>query len=195
MIRSHNLISLHNSLHEGLAQADPVLDFSDLLRAAVVLSVAAMDSYFTDIFAERLVPFLKRKGCNPKLALLLEKSGLDATVALELLSMDRPFRRVRTLIESHLELHVTQRIAIIDALFAAYGIKNLCEHAEGKLKRKLLCRGIELLVERRHAISHDGDLNQHGKLAQIRATWVRNKLKDVQKFVGACDEILKNQLG
>ena len=195
ILRSHNLVSLHDSLVQHLGTMDPALDFSDLLRAAVVLSVASMDAYYTDIFAERLVPFLKKKGCNQDLATLLEEAGLDASVALELLSMDRPFRRVRTLIESHLDRHVTQRLNIIDDLFNAYGIRSLSTNAEKKLKRKRLCREIELLVERRHVIAHDGDLDKHGKLIPLGATWVRNRIKDVQKFVSACDEILRNQLG
>ena len=37
---------------------------SDLLRSAVVLSVSAMDAYFTDKFSDLLVPYLKKKGAT-----------------------------------------------------------------------------------------------------------------------------------
>ena len=74
-------------------------------------------------------------------------------------------------------------------------MKDLCTKAQGNLSRRRLCRGIELLVERRHSIAHDGDLNRHGKLVPLEATWVRNRLKDVQRLVGECDVILRNELG
>ena len=194
MLRSHNLISLHDLLSEKLSSLDSSLDFSDLLRSAIVLSVAAMDSYFTDVFAERLVPYLKKMRCGDRLATLLEEAGLTTAVALDLLPMDRPYRRIRTLIEAHLAKHVTHRLSAINELFAAYGIQDLCDSAQAKLKRKRLCREIEILVQRRHDIAHEGDLDRHGKLRSLSQTWSRNRLRDVQLFVGACDEILQNQL-
>ncbi len=194
ILRSHNLVSLHAFLDEKFGAADYALDFSDLLRAAVVLSVAAMDAYYTDVFAERLVPFLKKNGANRRLAKLLESAGLDAKVALELLPMKRPYRRIRKLIESHLERHVTQRLEVVDKLFLAYGVGNLCRRAEANLGRKRLCSGITKLVERRHCIAHEGDLNHHGNLISLDPTWVRNRLKDVQRFVGECDLILRKEL-
>jgi len=194
ILRSLNLVSLHNTLKAHLGPSDPSLDFSDLLRAAVVISVAAMDAYFTDVFAERLVPFLKRKGPTKDLVQLLGEAGLNTSVALELLSMERPFRRIRTLVESRLGLQVTQRIDAINELFKAYGIPNFCAHVERKLGRTQLCRRVNLLVERRHAIAHDGDLNSHAGLMDLDATWVRNKIRDVQGFVRTADEILYNQL-
>ena len=195
ILRSHNLVSLHDLLREKLGSLDPSRDFSDLLRSAIVLSVAAMDAYFTDVFAERLAPYLKKQRCGNRLAELLEEAGLTAAVTLELLSMDRPYRRIRTLIEAYLERQVTQRLDAINALFDAYGIQDLGGNAQAKLKRKRLCREIEVLVQRRHDIAHDGDLDRYGKLRLLKHTWVRNRLRDVQLFVGACDEILRNQLG
>jgi len=195
IIRSHNLVSLHESLDSLAGSGVDELDFSDLLRSSIVLGVAAMDAYYTDVFAERFVPYLKKKGCNPKLAALLESAGLSTEVALNLYHTQRPFRRIRTLVETHLDRHVTQRINVINDLFSTYRIKKLCGNTERKVKRKNLCREVELLVERRHKIVHDGDLNQHGKPTQISGTWVRNRLRDVQKLVGACDEILQHQLG
>ena len=36
----------------------------DLIRASVVLSVAALDAYITDVFSEMLVPYLKKHKPN-----------------------------------------------------------------------------------------------------------------------------------
>jgi len=194
ILRSLNLVSLHDTLKEHLGASDPSLNFSDLLRAAVVVAVAAMDAYFTDVFTERLVPFLKKKGATKGLTDLLKDAGMDVEMALQLLSMQRPFRRIRTLVEAHLGQHVTQRTKAINELFEAYGIPGICENVERELKRKRLLREIEILVERRHAIAHDGDLDSHGKLADLNGTWVRNRILDLQKFVATTDEILQNQL-
>jgi hypothetical protein len=65
-------------------------DACDLLRSAVVLAVSGMDAYFTDKFAELLVPFLKRFGPTPGVVHLLSEAGLDTKTALEMLAMDRP---------------------------------------------------------------------------------------------------------
>ena len=191
ILRSHHLISLYSLLKPQKESFDPSFDLADLLRAAIVIAVAGMDAYFTDVFAERLVPFLKKNGTTKGLTDLLEAAGMDVEMALQLLSMQRPFRRIRTLVEIHLERHVTQRTKAINELFKAYGIPNICENVEKKLERKRLLREIEILVKRRHAIAHDGDLNSHGKLADLDETWVRNRVLDVEKFVGAVDEILQ----
>ena len=89
--RSLNLLSLQPAVDKLLAGGNPAPDLSDMARAAVVLAVAAMDAYFTGVFAERLVPYLKRKRTTPPaLAAVLQKAGLDTSLALELLVMERP---------------------------------------------------------------------------------------------------------
>lgn len=193
ILRSHHLISLYGFLKPHAESFDSSFDLSDLLRTAVVIAVAGMDAYFTDVFAERLVPFLKKKGTTKGLTDLLEAAGMDVEMALQLLSMQRPFRRIRTLVEIHLTRHVTQRTKAINELFKAYGIPDICENVEKKLKRKRLLREIEILVERRHAIAHDGDLDSHGNPVDISETWVRNRVCEVQKLVATVDEILQNQ--
>ena len=70
----------------------------DIVRGAVVLAVAALDTYVTDVFSEKLVPYLKAYNPDPELIELLYDAGLDTKEALGLLSMERPYRRIRTLI-------------------------------------------------------------------------------------------------
>ena len=64
-------------------------DVCDILRSSVVFAVSAMDAYFTDKFADMVVPFLQKKGSTEKLVEVLSEAGLDTRVALELISMDR----------------------------------------------------------------------------------------------------------
>jgi len=170
-------------------------DLSDMARASVVLSVAAMDAYFTGVFAERLVPYLKKKRAAPKVLIsLLQKAGLDTSMALELLGMDRPYRRVRNLMDSYLAQHVSQRIDVIDELFLAYGIKDFCHHVQRHVRRRSLLASVRNLVTRRHQIVHKGDVNSRGKLQKIEPAKVKKQVLCVVKFVASADEILQKQL-
>ena len=161
----------------------------DLTRASVVLAVASMDTYFTARFAEMLVPYLKKHGAKTSLVSTLEKAGLDTTQALEMLQMDRPYRRIRTLMDAYLERYTTQRMGVINELFLCYGLKKFCENTQNKAKRKNLLRRVEKIVERRHEIVHDGDLNSHDKLQKIDAADIGRQLADLKLFVETAHEL------
>ena len=165
---------------------------SDITRSAVMLGVASMDTYFTARFAELLVPYIKKKGAKQSLVATLADAGLDTSQALEMLTMDKPYRRIRTLIDAYLERYTTQRIEVIDKLFLCYGLKNFCASAQKKAKRKNLIRRVELIVERRHKIVHDGDLNSHHKLNKIDHDEVLRQLKDLKVFVDSAHSITEN---
>lgn len=193
--RSLNLLALQQPLEKLFITGGKQQDLSDMTRAAVVLAVAAMDAYFTGVFAERFVPYLKKKKTPPKaLSDLLEKAGLDTTAALQLLGMDRPYRRVRTLLDSYLAQHVTQRIEVVNELFLAYGLKDFSKHVQSRAKNSKLLSSIRSIVERRHKIVHKGDLNSHGKIQGIKASEIRKRVMHIVKFVSAADEILQNQM-
>ena len=193
--RSLNLLSLQPAVDKLFAGGNPPPDLSDMTRAAVVLAVAAMDAYFTAVFAERLVPYLKKKkAAPPALAAVLQKAGLDASLTLELLAMVRPYRRIRKLMDSYLAQHVTQRVEVIDELFLSYGLKDFCHHVQNRAKRKNLLASIRNLVERRHQIAHKGDVNSHGRLQKIMPSKIKTRVLHVVKFVASADEILQHQL-
>ncbi len=166
------------------------LDPNDLVRAAVVLAVSAMDAYFTDRFVEMLIPFLQQKGASDGLVKLLADARLDTRQALEMLSMKRPYRRVRSLVEAYLERFTAQRFGAIDSLFWAYGLKDFSKCVERTIGRKTIRRSIELLVLRRHQIVHDGDLNSHGKLVPIDGLKMFRRIQDIQKFVEGAESFL-----
>lgn len=194
--RSLNLISLQTPVEKILASAAPAtpLDLSDMTRAAVVLAIAGMDAYFTDVFAERLVPYIRKKGPTKTLVNLLTKAGLDAACALDLLAMDRPYRRIRTLIESHLALKTTQKHATIDELFLAYNLKDFSANVEKLKNRKTLLKSVNILVSRRHKIAHEGDLNSHGRVNPIDPKQIRTRISAIVTFVSGADELLQRQL-
>lgn len=193
--RSLNLLALQPPLEKLFVTGGKTQDLSDMTRTAVVLAVAAMDAYFTGVFAERLVPYLKKKNTHRKtLISLLQKAGLDTGVALDLLGMERPYRRVRKLMDSYLAQHVTQRIEVIDELFLAYGFKDFSNHVQKQAKRKTLLTSVRRSVRRRHEIVHKGDLNSHGRLQDMKPSDIKKKVMHIVKFVSSADEILQNQL-
>ena len=194
--RSMKLMVFAQSHYESESEAtDPYGDrrliFQDTARAGVVLSVAAMDAYFTKKFSELFVPFLRAKGPTPDLVRMLEEAGLDVEQALEMITMERPHRRIRTLIDSHLERKAMQRFHVIDDLFKSYGLSNLCENAQKRTRRKRLLRSIEILVERRHAIVHEGDLDRYGRLSSFDFKGMRNRVANLLAFVMAADGIIE----
>lgn len=164
-------------------------------RASVVLAVAAMDSYFTDVFVERLVPFIKRKGATKRLVELLHDAGVDTECALQLIVMKSPFRKITKMVEVHLSLVTTQKSDAIDRLFLGYGLKDFCGNVARFSKKGLrLLSSIQTLVNRRHRIVHEGDLNSHGRPNRTDPKEFVRRIHDVVLFVSKADEILNNQL-
>lgn len=186
--RALDLIDLQLQLRAAESGGHKCSD--DVLRCAVVLSVAGMDAFFTRRFAELLVPFLKKNGANAKLAVMLESAGLNTSVALELAVMDRPFRRIRSLVQRHLSSYTTQRFSAIDELFLALGVKDLSKHAQGLAKKKRLLRSVEILVERRHQIVHEADVAVNGKRNALPVVEIGRRLKDVFLYVKHADALI-----
>ena len=184
MERARRLLVAHDQLKAGTRES------ADVVRAALVLGVSAFDAYFTAKFVNLAVPYLKNHPPGDDFLKLLEKAGLDTAAALELIQMDRPYRRVRTLIDHHLAEYTTQRFNRIDELFVCIGRPSFSEDVESRAGRKTLKASIKKAVERRHDIAHEGDLNAHGKLKKIRREWVETRLDDISLFVDACEEIL-----
>lgn len=196
MERSLNLAELQkpvDAIVKAAGQQSNV-NSSDVLRISLVLGVAAMDSYFTNVFAERFVTYLQKKGPNKNIVHLLEKAGLDIETTLKIMTMDRPYRRIRTLIENYLDNHVTQRSEVIDELFLSYHLKDFSENIEKLQNRRTLISSIRNAVTRRHQIVHEGDINSRGKLNSLTLKDIRRKLKDIVVFVAGADEILQKQL-
>ncbi len=164
----------------------------DLLRSALVISVSAFDSYFTDKFVDKAPQYLKKHGPSDNLVVLLTKAGVDLKAALKLLHVDRPMRRIRTYIQHYLEDYVTQEFSRIDELFLSFGIKDLTNNAARKTGTRTIGRSIQTGIKRRHGIVHAGDLNHFGKPVPITARFVEKKIKYMRLFIKACDEIINS---
>jgi len=133
---------------------------TDMGRSGIVLAVAAMDDYFTRKYSQALLPTIRKRGVTDSLAKALSEGGLDVKAALELLTMKRPYRRVRKIAQDYYARYSAQRFHKIDALFGTLGLADLSKHAQNRSKRKTLLSTVDKLVARRHQIVHGGDLNK-----------------------------------
>lgn len=164
----------------------------DILRSSLVLGVAAMDGYFTDRFLESFTAFVKQNRKTPALLKMLTDAGVNASVAIDLLTMQRPYRRLRTLITDYLENYTTQKTSVIDGLYLAYGIVGLTTNACGIAKRKKLAGRISAAAARRNAIVHDGDLNAHDRSRVVDGKTFRKHLEDITLYVTSCETLINN---
>ena len=171
----------YNTLHEA----------SDMGRFGIVLSVASMDDFFTRKYAEVMIKAIKKHGVNKGFTEMLESAGLDVAGALELISMDRPYRRIRTIAQDYYRNYTTQTTVKIDDLFKTIGISNLSNHAQNRSKRKTLISSVTELVKRRHKIVHSGDLTRTGKLQKIDQKTV-NRIEDIKIFVNCANDHIDN---
>lgn len=64
----------------------------------------------------------------------------------------------------------------------------------GRLGRRNLLRRVELLVERRHKIVHDGDYNRRRQLRSIDPNRTVGRMKDLHAFVEAAENFLEEAL-
>jgi hypothetical protein len=195
--RSLNLLTIQEAVSQiwKATKPDDPQDLTDISRGAVVLAVAAMDSYFTDIFVERMIPFIKRKGPTKDLAKLLGDAGLDAEFALQLIAVKVPFRKIKRLVETHLDRMTTQKMDVIDKLFAVYGIKDFTKNVANHSKKgDRLLIAVNKLVQRRHLIAHEGDLNSHSQPRSADVVEFRRRMKAVVLFVSNADELLHKQM-
>lgn len=192
--RCESLVESYSNLHE-LSQGDDMPSVPrDIVRGAVVLGVSALDAYVTDVFTEKLVSYLKSHTPDEPLVELLYDAGLDTREALYLITMDRPFRRINTLIRSHYNAYTTQRFDVIDQLFLHYRLKNITENAQNKSGRKRLKGSVQKLIDRRHQIAHGGDYNKHGRIRDIDEKSIEKQLRDLETLVENMDEIICNRV-
>lgn len=117
--RCKEQIQLYERL-KVVQEEHPEIDINvsqDILRGAIVLAVAAFDAYATDCFVEMFIPYIKKRGVDESLTELLAKAGFDIKFAVGLIESERPYRKIRTLIERYYSAYTTQRLHVIDELF------------------------------------------------------------------------------
>ncbi len=186
MIRCDALIQLYDSTKND-----------DLLRAEVVLCVAALERYLKDRFLELFIPFLKREQrktgigkWNKHTEELLTASGVNEdfwkTCAF---SPTRNFAKISTKVRKHVRKMTLQNKGVIENLYTCYGI-SIIQCAVGIADRKLLWDSVAKLIKRRHQVAHHSDYLNAGKLDEIDKKEIMKRLGHVKKLVDCIDDIL-----
>ena len=187
--RCYDLVNLYEKMKSN-GESPP----QDMLRGAIVLSVAAFDAYATDCFSEHFVEYIKSNRVDDQIVKLLSDAGFDIRFALGLIDSERPYRKIRTLIERYYSRKSTQKMDVVDELFLLYHLKNITGNAaakSGKDSQKLI-KGIEKLVERRHQIVHDGDYNEHNRITPVSQADIK-RIRLLRLLVDNMEEIVNNK--
>lgn len=191
--RCKEMITLYNNIKENCEDERNISQ--DMLRGAIVLSVAAFDAYATDCFSEHFVPYIKRKGIDDSLETLLNNAGFTVKFALELIDSERPYRKIRTLIDKYYYKYTTQRLNVIDDLFKQYHILGLTKNAAQRSgrNRDVLLKSVEKIIERRHSIVHDGDYNDHNRIRKVSPADIK-RIDDLKILVDNMEFIINNRM-
>ncbi|WP_405123515.1 HEPN domain-containing protein [Pseudomonas sp. M20] len=193
--RCDTLVDAYTTLHSlNAADASVPTAPKDIIRGAIVLAVAALDAYVTDVFVEKLATYLKKYRADDSLVDLLLKAGLDTREALTLLTRERPYRRIRNLVRSYYSQYTTQRFDVIDSVFLVYRLNKLTDSAARKSGRSHIQSRVGELIDRRHEIVHAGDYNQANRIQDIDEVRVKRWITALEYFVSAMDEIICNRI-
>jgi hypothetical protein len=202
--RAQSLVVLHKtSFPRGRPPGGGEPD--DVLRAIVVFSVAAMDSYFHDIIVENAMGVLKHCAKNKKdfPGHLIDaiKPQLTPEKSLLLLYRARPDEELRKIIHEHLAERTFQDPGKIEQGLRIVGIEDVWEPLRKKLNLRSKRKAKEYVlpyIKRRHQIVHEGDLYKskrfHHKLRPIGRRFADECVKHIRTFVTALHSIISDQL-
>lgn len=154
--RVRDLIAVHNSVK---AQSTPVLDLSDILRAALVLSVSALDFYVHEIV--RLGMLEIHRGLRPEppafsrfqISLGSARKGLSVALNLDYWLEDEIRQR-----HSYKSFQQPENVADAIRLISD---KKLWEEVAKVMGRSAqdVKQQLSIIVDRRNKIAHEADID------------------------------------
>lgn len=154
--RVRDLIAVHNSVK---AQSTPALDLSDILRAALVLSVSALDFYVHEIV--RLGMLEIYQGLRPE-STAFSRFQISLASAREALSvnMNLDYWLENEIRQRHSYKSFQQPEKIADAIRLISDKKLWGEVANhmGRTARDVK-RQLSIIVDRRNKIAHEADID------------------------------------
>jgi hypothetical protein len=154
--RVRDLIAVHNSLK---AQASSVLDLSDMLRAALVLAVSALDYYIHEVVRIGMLEIHRGERPEPpgfsafQISLGNARAGINAGQNIDSWLEDEIRQR-------HSYKSFQQPEAIADAIRLICD-KKLWEEVSTNMSRpaKDIKQQLNLIVDRRNKIAHEADID------------------------------------
>jgi hypothetical protein len=182
-------------------------ELSEILRAALVLAVSALDRYCHDMLIPKAMKMLKRKAevwtkDFQKIALPLEDIKSAIMQAKKRMGRGghirtRPMIIVRAALQDCFHRNLTlQRPGDIAQAFSMVGIKSLwteCSRRMG-IEPKEIERNLNRIITRRNQIVHEGDISRKQKPTTIKLNLVtENSIKkDIDWLCSLVDAIDKS---
>lgn len=190
-------------LHEELCPVGkPRHEYADILRAAVVFAVSAMDAYLHDKILEKVTPLViarKGKQLPGKLVEIIKDEATHERL-LEIIFEERPPAHLATLVRKHISDLTFQNAGKIEGALKVLGLDDVWYQVGTRLGvGKEKARGfVQAYVDRRHAIVHEGDLGKAKKirhrLAKITRPYAKKCVSDVERFIGAIDYLIEAKI-
>jgi hypothetical protein len=154
--RVRDLIAVHNSVR---AQSTRVLDLSDILRAALVLSVSALDFYVHEVVRLGMLEIHRKSRPEPpafsrfQISLGSAREGLSVDLVLDYW-LDNEIR------QSHSDKSFQQPDKVAEAI-RLISEKKLWEEVGKKMSRPPLevKQELSIIIDRRNKIAHEADID------------------------------------
>lgn len=177
--RVRDLIAVHNSVK---AQSTPVLDLSDILRAALVLSVSALDFYVHEIV--RLGMLEIHQGLRPEppafsrfqISLGSAREGLNVAQNLDYW-LENEIRQTHSYKSFQQPDNIADAIRLISDKKLWKEVAKVMGRPDQDVKKEL-----KVIVNRRNQIAHEADINPTLGLGD---RWVINEVlvNDAVNFI------------
>jgi hypothetical protein len=154
--RVRDLIAVHNSVR---AQSTRVLDLSDILRAALVLSVSALDFYVHEVVRLGMLEIHRKSRPEPpafsrfQISLGSAREGLSVDLVLDYW-LDNEIRQSHSYKSFQQPDKVAEAIRLISE-------KKLWEEVGKKMSRPPLevKQELSIIIDRRNKIAHEADID------------------------------------
>ncbi len=189
--RVEGLLELNRQLS---IRGRPLRAHSDVLRAAIVLSLGALDAAIADAIVEAVPEASRRGKLGQQVADWLVKDGKQI---LPILAHSNPHQEIAEFVRDKLAKTTFQRTAMIENnLHAILGVKDPWPSAAKRLgpprvKADDLKKFLDEVSERRNQIVHKGDIKTGDRSPEtITRDWVEQRLEYVWATGEAiCDQI------
>lgn len=204
VLRKNALVGINEFRHDEL---------SELLRAAIVVSVSALDRYCHEVLLSRIIDQMDRSEVNwpaelKKLSLPLifvKRSVKNAKLRKGIGGKvrTRPMNIVKQGLQEKFHKDLTlQRPDDIATAWSMIGIKSLWSRC-GKsmnVRAEEIKENLNRIIKRRNEIAHEGDIARVRNSGKIVVNPIENDavcldIKWLKKLVNAMDKNLKKRLG
>lgn len=199
--RVRDLIALHNSLK---SQTTNVLDISDILRAALVLTLSALDYYIHEVVRIGMLEIYTGKRAEPSVSANTNQSAfsrfkvsLGNVVAMSNSSTDisnntawleQEIREHHSYLSFQHPDKIADAIRLISAKKLWQEVSNIMQIPATDIKQQL-----SIIVDRRNKIAHEADIDPSyniGNRWPIDENLIENAVNFIEQVVNAIHQLL-----